>query len=201
MRYYISDLHFFHKKLLTTMDKRAFENVEEMHEYIIKRWNRKINRKDDVVILGDVSFGKAEETSELLKKLNGRLYLVRGNHDNAFLKKKTFDESVFEWIKDYAELDDNKRRVVLCHYPIMCYNGQYRLDDEGKPKTYMLYGHVHDTHDQRFIEKFAEIMRTTEITREDGRKERISCNMINCFCKYSDYTPFSLDEWIAYWKL
>ncbi|MFR8339261.1 MAG: hypothetical protein ACLVAW_22815 [Eisenbergiella massiliensis] len=29
--------------------------------------------------------------------------------------------------------------VVLCHYPIMCYNGQYLLDKGGNPRTYMLY--------------------------------------------------------------
>ena len=24
----------------------------------------------------------------------------------------------------------------------------------------------------------------------------IPCNMINCFCMYSDYIPLTLDEWI-----
>jgi len=27
--------------------------------------------------------------------------------------------------------------------------------------------------------------------------QKIPCNMINCFCKYSDYEPLTLDEWIA----
>ena len=39
------------------------------------------------------------------------------------------------------QMDD--RGVILSHYLIMCYNGQYRLDAEGNPITYMLYGHVH----------------------------------------------------------
>ena len=37
------------------------------------------------------------------------------------------------------------RKVILSHYPMICYNGQYRRDEEGRPRSYMLYGHVHDT--------------------------------------------------------
>jgi len=135
LRYYISDLHFFHEKLNHEMDKRGFADIDEMHSYIIKKWNAKVNRRDEVIILGDLSFGKAEETNELLKKLNGKLCLIRGNHDNRFLKKTAFDGSRFEWVKDYTEIEDNNRKIVLCHYPIMCYNGQYRLTAEGNPKT------------------------------------------------------------------
>ena len=40
MRYYIADCHFFHRKMNTEMDKRGFESVEEMNEYMIKKWNK-----------------------------------------------------------------------------------------------------------------------------------------------------------------
>ena len=99
-------------------------------------------------------------------------------------------------MKHYEELSDNKRKVILCHYPIMCYNGQYRLDKDGKPKTYMLYGHVHDSTDQRLLEQFQEITRNTVTRNMQGEEQQIPCNMINCFCKYSDYEPLTLDEWI-----
>ena len=195
MRYYIADLHFFHESLNTKMDNRGFENVEAMNQYMIDKWNQKVRRNDEVVILGDLSWGKAEETNELLRKLHGKLYLISGNHDR-FLKNKNFDSSRFEWIKPYEELQDNNRKVILCHYPIMCYNGQYRLDEEGNPKTYMLYGHVHDTHDQRLMEQFQQITRETKVRNIDGTYRNIPCNMINCFCVYSGYTPLTLDEWI-----
>lgn len=42
MRYYISDLHFYHESLLTKMDCRGFENCDKMHEYMIERWNKKV---------------------------------------------------------------------------------------------------------------------------------------------------------------
>lgn len=196
MRYYIADPHFYHAAMNTGMDRRGFENVEQMNEYMLHKWNQKVRKNDEVVILGDLSFGKAEETNELMDKLNGRLYLIQGNHDR-FIKNKDFNASRFVWIKPYEEMQDNKRKVILCHYPIMCYNGQYRVDENGNPKVYMLYGHVHDTYDQRLIEKFQDITRSSILENQDGTKREIPSNMINCFCMYSDYTPMTLDEWIV----
>lgn len=196
MRYYIADPHFFHGALNTKMDRRGFESVEAMNEYMLRQWNRKVRKNDEVVILGDLSWGKAEETNELLEQLNGRLYLIQGNHDR-FLKNKDYNAGRFVWIKPYEELQDNKRKVILCHYPIMCYNGQYRVDENGNPKVYMLYGHVHDTQDQRLLERFQAITRETASVSPDGKTRQIPCNMINCFCMYSDYVPLTLDEWIA----
>ncbi len=195
MRYYIADLHFFHANMNNKMDHRGFATVEEMNEYMINKWNRKVRKNDEVVIIGDLSLGTAAQTNELLQRLNGRLYLITGNHDR-FINQQEFKASRFNWIKPYEELSDNKRKVVLCHYPIICYNGQYRTDEEGNPKTYMLYGHVHDTRDQRLIEQFQAITRNTVTINARGEEQHIPCNMINCFCMYSDYEPLTLDEWI-----
>ncbi len=148
MRYYIADLHFFHESMNTKMDCRGFDSVDEMHSFIIESWNKKVRKNDEVVILGDLSWGKAPETNDILAKLKGKLYLIQGNHDR-YLSSKEFNHERFQWIKPYAEVHDNRRKVVLSHYPIMCYNGLYRLGKDGKPKSYMLYGHVHDTMNQR----------------------------------------------------
>lgn len=195
MRYYISDLHFYHENLNTQMDNRGFTTVEEMHEYMIKQWNNKVRRGDDVVILGDFSVGKGVETNEILQRLNGAKYLIEGNHDK-FLNDKKFDKTLFRWIKPYEEVKDSKRKVILSHYPIMCYNGQYRLDSEGNPKAYMLYGHVHNSFDEKLINSFQDMTRQAMRTGRDGQLKHIPCHMINCFCMFSDYTPLSLDEWI-----
>ena len=45
------------------MDCRGFSCMEEMNEYMLAKWNRKIRPNDDVVILGDLSLGSATETS------------------------------------------------------------------------------------------------------------------------------------------
>lgn len=37
MRFFISDLHFYHEALNKRMDNRGFDSVEAMNEYLIKR--------------------------------------------------------------------------------------------------------------------------------------------------------------------
>lgn len=194
MRYYIADLHFYHQNLLTKMDCRNFISVEEMNDYMIDCWNEKVKKNDEVIILGDLSYGNGYQTNEILQQLNGKLYLIKGNHDDRFLKDKNFDSSRFLWIKDYAELNDNNRKIILCHYPICFYNGQYRLDKDRNAKTYMLYGHVHNSRDQQLLDIFNDITRNYQISPDDTKT--IPCQMINCFCMFSNYQPLSLDEWI-----
>ena len=59
------------------MDKRGFESIEAMNEYMISQWNRKVRKNDEVVILGDFSVSQGEKTNELLRKLNGKKYLIK----------------------------------------------------------------------------------------------------------------------------
>ena len=130
-------------------------------------------------------------------KADGLYCLITGNHDN-YLNDRRFDASRFEWIRPYAELHDNRRKVILSHYPIFCYNGQYRRNKEGAPVAYMLYGHVHDTRDEMLVNRFiCQTRQTLHQSPGGGEARPIPCQMINCFCMFSDYTPLTLDEWIA----
>ena len=196
MRYYISDCHFFHGAMNEKMDRRGFASVEEMTSVMIERWNSRVRKNDEVVILGDLSWGGATETALLLRQLRGKKFLLTGNHDR-FLNSSQFDrEAYFKWVDSYREMNDNGRKVILCHYPVFCYNGQYRLRENGDARTYMLYGHVHDTTDERLINSFIDQTRATETETYRGDKRPIPCHMINCFCMFSDYVPLTLDEWI-----
>lgn len=172
MRYYIADCHFWHAALNDHMDCRGFASVGEMNEHMIECWNRRVRPCDEVVILGDLSWGDAARTTEILERLNGRLYLIRGNHDR-YLKDPAFDASRFEWIRDYAELSDNRRKVVLSHYPMACYNGQYRLDEQGSPRSYMLHGHIHDTMDQALLDAWQDMASSTMVTDPGGRRRPV----------------------------
>lgn len=189
MRYYIADCHFGHEKV-RELDKRPFASVEQMDAYMIEQWNQVVRKKkDEVVILGDFCMGKGERVNELLTRLNGKKCLVTGNHDTMFLRDKRLDTNLFEWIRPYTELHDNNRKVVLSHYPMICYNGQYY----GKT-SYMLYGHVHNTMDYQNVRRF---VRETRESTYGAENTPIACNMINCFTVFSDYRPLTLDEWIC----
>ena len=196
MRYYIADNHFFHEGVNHRKDHRGFYTTDEMNEYMIKQWNGRVRRNDEVVIIGDFSIGKAEETNKILSTLHGRLYLIRGNHDK-WIRNREANLSRFRWIKDYAEMNDNGRKVILCHYPIICYNGQFRVDKDGNPKVYMLHGHVHNTPDVIGIDKYKEFVRNfPRQIRGSEEAKPAPINIINCFCMFSNYTPLTLDEWI-----
>ena len=196
MIYYIADCHFFHGALNKKMDKRGFSSVEEMNEYMVKKWNDKVTNTDTVIVIGDLSLGKSRETMELLDALKGKICLIRGNHDK-YLDAADFDGRRFEWVDSYREITDSQKQVVLSHYPIMFYNGQYRLRHNKTPKTYMLYGHVHETRDEVLLQKFIKEIQATEYYPiHSEHQSLIPCNMINCFCKRSDYTPLTLNEWI-----
>lgn len=201
MKRYISDLHFFHEAMNQNMDCRGFAGVEEMTRHMLERWNSRVQKRDEVYILGDLALGKGEPVNELLRALNGRLYMIEGNHDY-FLRDKKTDLSRFQWVKSYAEIHDNQRKVILSHYPVFCYNGQNRLTASGNARSYMLYGHVHNTLDELLVNRFIRMTRETRRSvrnRESGEIEErsIPCNMINCFCMFSNYVPLTLDEWIV----
>ena len=135
MKYYIADTHFNHHNILE-YENRPFNSVTEMDEELIKRWNSRVKDKDEVYILGDFCFDNSGKyANEILDKLNGKKYLIKGNYDS-FLNNKNFDQSKFEWIKDYAEIKDNGLRVILFHYPIASWNAKIY-------GTIHLYGHIH----------------------------------------------------------
>lgn len=83
------------------------------------------------------------------------------------------------------------------HYPVFCYNGQFRRGADGTPLTYMLHGHIHKSEDQVLVDRFST--ETRAMMRKNAHQETaqpVPCQMINCFCMYSDYTPLTLEEWV-----
>lgn len=195
---YIADPHFFHANMNEKMDKRGFASVTEMNEQMIKEWNSVTNKNDEVFILGDLSFGDGKQTNEILRQLNGRKFLIEGNHDHKFLKDKNFDHSLLQWVKPYAEINDEGHKVVLCHYPVLFYNGQYRKMENGDPRTFMLFGHVHISQDNVLFDKMLKSAEDFTFTSPyaDGDLH-VPFNMINCFCMFSGYKPLTLEEWIV----
>jgi len=62
----------------------------------------------------------------------------------------------------------------------------------------MLYGHVHNTQDEKLLNHFILETRQAKVkSKYDDEPKAVPCQMINCFCMFSDYQPLTLDEWIA----
>lgn len=141
MLYFTSDLHFYHDNIIKHTN-RPFINAEEMNNTLIERWNSKISFNDDVYILGDFTMKGPELATEVLLKLKGKKYLIRGNHDR-FVNHYDFDLSQFIWVKDYAEIVYNNTQFILFHYPILEWKGYFK-------GSIQLHGHQHNHEDYNF---------------------------------------------------
>lgn len=76
--FFIADTHFDHESILR-YENRPFPDVHAMNEALISRWNGAVSAEDSVYVIGD--FGGDGREREILARLNGTKYLVRGNHD------------------------------------------------------------------------------------------------------------------------
>ena len=133
--FYISDTHFGHDNIIRLCN-RPFKNAEEMDETLIKNWNSVVTDKDDVYILGDFAYRFEQgKLQHYLESLNGRKYMILGNHDKDI--RRNAHKDAFVWVKDYADISDNGRRVILSHYPMVEWNGFFR-------GSIHLYGHIHN---------------------------------------------------------
>lgn len=117
--YVTSDLHFYHKNIIKICpDTRAkYGDVETMNKEMINEWNSIVNQEDIVYILGDVVFANEEKSSKLIKTLNGKKVLIKGNHDYKNCRKEVF-LSCFESVHDYLEIKHEGHKIVMFHYPI-----------------------------------------------------------------------------------
>lgn len=75
----ISDNHFGAADVIPIFH-RPFEDVEEMDDEMIRRWNKVVRPGDTIISLGDFAWGP-EDTGKYLAMLNGKKILIRGNHD------------------------------------------------------------------------------------------------------------------------
>lgn len=181
--YYISDLHLLHKNIIN-FDNRPYFSVEEMNKSLIDNWNNKVHANDNVFCLGDFCWGKEKEWIEFLSQLKGVKTLIRGNHDLKQMSPQC--RKMFADVKDYKEIYDNGRRVIMSHYPILCYKQSYN------PNTYMLFGHVHNrTQESYLVEKWIDDIKAncTENFHNKGQLFNVGCMM-----PWMNYTPQTLDE-------
>lgn len=135
-----SDTHFGHDREFI-YKPRGFDNVEQMNEEIVKRWNEVVGPDDTVYHLGDVMLGDKEVGMKYLKQLNGNIKIAIGNHDTdaRISLYQTLDN--VEVIGYATLIKYKKHRFYLSHYPTLSSN----LDDGSslKERVLNLYGHTH----------------------------------------------------------
>lgn len=157
--FFTADTHFTHPSTLyfhperrkaagITLEELQEDKMKAMYkfdEWLIERWNATVKRQDLVYILGDFCLGNKVRTEEILSRLHGRKYLIRGNHD----KSLNGLDRYFQWVGDIKEAKFNHNQykfiepdepfcVEMCHFPLLSWNRRPH-------GTCHLHGHCHNS--------------------------------------------------------
>lgn len=135
--HFISDTHFGHRSIIE-YSERPFASAEEMDEALIANWNDQVGPKDIVYHLGDWCLGHTpEELVEIVRRLNGRIITVLGNHDERTIAKKPhlFD-GLLEIHLGLLEKKVQGQRIIMSHYPLVSWHNNHH-------GSWMLHGHQH----------------------------------------------------------
>ena len=105
------------------------ESSKEQEEEHIALWNSVVGKGDLVLYVGDYSDGIVRDLDDLYRKLNGRIALIKGNHD-------LLDDSIYRMA--FADVVDrmyiDELMLLLVHDPETA---------TLRPGERMIYGHYH----------------------------------------------------------
>lgn len=148
--FFTSDLHFYHKDIIY-YDQRPFKDLDDMHFNLIKNWNSVVPENGMVVIAGDFALTQNKDIlKDLLNSLNGKKFLVFGNHDYQNKFHRDSIKSLFDYNCDILSLkipdeetkckNEKYQEVIICHYPFASWAGS-------NSGSWNLFGHVHSKPD------------------------------------------------------
>jgi len=128
--WFTSDTHFGHAG---EARRRGYDNVDEHDRDLIHNWNEFVCKSDIVYHLGDfTNAAKASAQQEVFRKLNGRKFLVLGNHDN----QSTYDLGWAAPPQHRMIVQVGEQQYVLDHYAGRTWYASFH-------KSIQLFGHSH----------------------------------------------------------
>ncbi len=128
---FTSDNHFGHANIIKHCD-RPFKDAHHMNVEMTDRWNAVVRPDQTVFHIGDFAF-RGRDAQHYLDMLNGKVILIRGNHD------RPNNDKFFHEVHDLAELVvDKDQRIIMCHYAMRTWNHSFR-------GSWMIHGHSHGT--------------------------------------------------------
>lgn len=160
--WFTADPHYFHENIIRFCE-RPFIDAEHMNEILVTHHNALVDDNDVVVIGGDLSFGGAKETVDLVRRLKGHKYLVLGNHD----REGRIPYELLRYVGHALQVEvtdpegilyqtaamQNVQPIYCTHYACRCWDKKVvynrRVNPEGMRyeirnfHSWNLYGHTH----------------------------------------------------------
>ncbi len=159
---------------------RDFDDVHEMNKELTRQWNKIIGPKDIVYFLGDLTMN-SNRALDYLRKLNGRIYFVIGNHDRGTVNK--LRRHMANYNEHHEALTEVETPMIvkkiggvdmtLCHYAMRVWNKSHY-------GAIHCYGHSHGT------------------LPAEGKS--LDVGVDNAFRLLGEYRPFTLEEVLHYAK-
>lgn len=126
----IADTHFGHENVIRYCN-RPFRSADEMDKALIKNWNAVVTNQDTVIHLGDFCLCSKDRCKEILRLLNGKKILIKGNHDN--WTDDFYRDAGFSYVSKFPIVYNNF--FLMSHAPLQL--------SETTP-YFNYYGHVHN---------------------------------------------------------
>lgn len=153
INYWVSgDQHYGHDNI-RRLCNRPFDSLQEMNRVLINNHNAIVKPEDHIYFVGDFSFkiGKSQ-IIKILKQLNGKKFVILGNHDKHLAKRAETGivvspeiQSCVEYVVERANIiikDESaprgERIIILDHYAGRVWNKKHW-------GAWQLYGHSHGT--------------------------------------------------------
>lgn len=167
--YIISDTHFGHDNIIKYCDR-----PESHNEIMWDNWVDIVKDEDQILHLGDVMWYKHDTTfaegiylKDYVKKLSGKKFLIKGNHDR---KKNTFFEDLgFTVVPERMFYTREDMTILFTHYPEENFDFYWDIN---------IHGHIHNNgwvkkekNGRLFINVSVEVMDYMPIMLRDILKE------------------------------
>ena len=172
----VSDTHFGHSGVCKFMRNdgvtklRPFDNPEEMDEFMVEAWNKRVKPTDKVYHLGDVVINR--KALGIKRRLNGDKVLIRGNHD--IFRDSEYRE-YFRELRAYHVMNG----MILSHIPVHADSlGRFGVN---------IHGH---THANRVMKPRGFNVKTGEILYSNEIDPRYHCVCVET----TDYAPILFEE-------
>lgn len=143
IKYFISDPHLGHGKVLIGPRKEYFPTMEDWNRHILNEMQK--CKSGILYILGDLSM---EEPAKWRNKLPKCAWLIHGNHDGSMQKCLSSFGKQFAITRE-VKIGPKKERCWLSHYAHAFWPASHH-------GSYHLYGHTHDQREDTLDEWMPE---------------------------------------------
>jgi calcineurin-like phosphoesterase family protein len=112
--FFTSDWHIGHQNVLQ-FDQRPFNDLDHMHESLIRNFNVQVPAHGVTYFLGDMGLGSSGKLKEVIGRLNGTKVLILGNHDKG---SNAMYGAGFDVVLNTASMMIAQQKVTLSHCPL-----------------------------------------------------------------------------------